>query len=457
MSFCPSTFWQLWQYIIRSRAPPPPGFRPASSTRCTHGTLAPGDSLPPVRQLAGELGVSPATVAAAYRQLRERGVVETAGRNGTRVRPRPPVAPAARRPPAGAAPGLVDLSAGEPDTELLPAPGPRAARGRRRAPPPPATSTAPLPELLAAARERLGRRCRPSTSPSPPARSTASSACSPPTSRRRQGGRRGSRLGEPARPGRRAGAAPGAGRGRRRRARAGRACAAALSRGAKAVIVTSRAQNPTGAALTRRRARRDPAGARAVPAGPGRSRTTTPPSWPTTNCTRSPAPPAAGRSCAPRRSRTGPTCGWPSSPATRPPSPGWRAGCGSAPAGSPRSCSGSSWSCGRIPRRPRAIARQGKNTTSGGARLPARSRARGVTAHGRSGINVWVPVADETFAVTRLRDAGYAVAPGSAVPDRGAAGRPGQHGSAASGRCPNRWSRRSSVPCARPSGFARPV
>ena len=52
----------------------------------THGTLAPGESLPPVRQLAQDLGVSPNTVAAAYRQLRKRGVVETAGRNGTRVR-----------------------------------------------------------------------------------------------------------------------------------------------------------------------------------------------------------------------------------------------------------------------------------------------------------------------------------------------------------------------------------
>src|SRR5690606_10872165 len=39
--------------------------------------------------------------------------------------------------------------------------------------------------------------------------------------------------------------------------------------------------------------------------------------------------------------------------------------------------------------------------------------ARGVVAHGRSGINVWVPVADETRTVAALRDAGYAVAPGA--------------------------------------------
>jgi DNA-binding transcriptional MocR family regulator len=39
--------------------------------------------------------------------------------------------------------------------------------------------------------------------------------------------------------------------------------------------------------------------------------------------------------------------------------------------------------------------------------------ARGLAAYGRSGINVWVPVPDETLAVAALRDAGYAVAPGA--------------------------------------------
>ena len=46
---------------------------------------------------------------------------------------------------------------------------------------------------------------------------------------------------------------------------------------------------------------------------------------------------------------------------------------------------------------------------------PARRAVAGAASrpHGRTGINVWVPVADETRAVTALRDAGYAVAPGS--------------------------------------------
>ncbi|WP_146057449.1 aminotransferase class I/II-fold pyridoxal phosphate-dependent enzyme, partial [Streptomyces sp. SM12] len=39
--------------------------------------------------------------------------------------------------------------------------------------------------------------------------------------------------------------------------------------------------------------------------------------------------------------------------------------------------------------------------------------ARGVPARGRSGMNVWVPVPEETSAVSRLLRAGYAVAPGA--------------------------------------------
>jgi DNA-binding transcriptional MocR family regulator len=38
---------------------------------------------------------------------------------------------------------------------------------------------------------------------------------------------------------------------------------------------------------------------------------------------------------------------------------------------------------------------------------------RGLVAYGRTGINVWVPVPDETRAVAGLRDAGYVVAPGA--------------------------------------------
>ena len=47
------------------------------------------------------------------------------------------------------------------------------------------------------------------------------------------------------------------------------------------------------------------------------------------------------------------------------------------------------------------------------ARLCAALAERDVTAHGRSGLNVWIPVPDETVAITRLLNAGWAAAPGT--------------------------------------------
>jgi DNA-binding transcriptional MocR family regulator len=81
------------------------------------GRLSAGDSLPPVRNVAAQLGVSPATVAAAYRALQQRGVVTADGRRGTRVRP---AAPVAAPPPPPLPRGVRDLASGNPDPELLP-------------------------------------------------------------------------------------------------------------------------------------------------------------------------------------------------------------------------------------------------------------------------------------------------------------------------------------------------
>jgi DNA-binding transcriptional MocR family regulator len=82
----------------------------------------PGEALPTVRDLAATLHVSPATVAAAYKLLRTRGLVAGQGRRGTRVAgapaaPAPPVAPSVPE-------GAVDLATGNPDPLLLPAVGP---------------------------------------------------------------------------------------------------------------------------------------------------------------------------------------------------------------------------------------------------------------------------------------------------------------------------------------------
>jgi DNA-binding transcriptional MocR family regulator len=93
----------------------------------TEGRLPPGGLLPPVRALGEALGISAATVAAAYRTLRVRGLVAGEGRRGTRVVLRPPLL--LRRPPAVAA-GARDLAEGNPDPALLPGLGP----ARRRVP-----------------------------------------------------------------------------------------------------------------------------------------------------------------------------------------------------------------------------------------------------------------------------------------------------------------------------------
>ncbi|WP_221358640.1 aminotransferase class I/II-fold pyridoxal phosphate-dependent enzyme [Streptomyces beigongshangae] len=83
------------------------------------GKLEPGQPLPPMRELAARLEVNPNTVAAAYRTLRERGVIETAGRRGSRVRSKP-VTTARELSRPDVPPGARDLSDGNPDPALLP-------------------------------------------------------------------------------------------------------------------------------------------------------------------------------------------------------------------------------------------------------------------------------------------------------------------------------------------------
>ncbi len=89
----------------------------SAEARVAAGALGAGDRLPSVRELARELGVSPTTVAAAFADLRRRGVVVSRPRSGTRVADRAPVAATLPR----AVPAAVrDLSAGNPDPALLP-------------------------------------------------------------------------------------------------------------------------------------------------------------------------------------------------------------------------------------------------------------------------------------------------------------------------------------------------
>ncbi|MHB8532818.1 MAG: aminotransferase class I/II-fold pyridoxal phosphate-dependent enzyme [Solirubrobacteraceae bacterium] len=116
------------------------------------GTLAPGQPLPSVRRLAADVGLSPATVAAALAELRRRGVVVSEPRRGTRVGERPPLetwlVPAAL--PAGAR----DLSLGNPDPALLP--DPQAVLSGLPIPKRLYGESPELPELLATGRALLG-------------------------------------------------------------------------------------------------------------------------------------------------------------------------------------------------------------------------------------------------------------------------------------------------------------
>jgi DNA-binding transcriptional MocR family regulator len=81
------------------------------------GRLGGGGRLPPVRDLAQHLGVSPATVAAAYRILQERGIAFAEGRRGTIIRPASPASPPV---PVPLPPNVRDLASGNPAADLLP-------------------------------------------------------------------------------------------------------------------------------------------------------------------------------------------------------------------------------------------------------------------------------------------------------------------------------------------------
>ncbi len=81
------------------------------------GQLAPGDRLAPVRQLADDRGLAPNTVAAVYKTLAARGLVQGEGRRGTFVTSRP----ALRTPVDEPVPDhLVDMARGNPDPTLFP-------------------------------------------------------------------------------------------------------------------------------------------------------------------------------------------------------------------------------------------------------------------------------------------------------------------------------------------------
>lgn len=92
------------------------------------GRLTGGTALPTVRALALALKVSPTTVAAAYRGLRHRGLLAGEGRRGSHITARPPVAVLTAAPRIAVPDHLRNLADGNPDPALLPRLRPAMAR-----------------------------------------------------------------------------------------------------------------------------------------------------------------------------------------------------------------------------------------------------------------------------------------------------------------------------------------
>ena len=68
-----------------SDVPPYEQIRAQIAAQVGSAALRPGERLPPVRRMAEDLAVAPGTVARAYRELEQSGVIETRGRNGSFV------------------------------------------------------------------------------------------------------------------------------------------------------------------------------------------------------------------------------------------------------------------------------------------------------------------------------------------------------------------------------------
>lgn len=376
------------------------------------GELAPGQVLPPMRELAVRLGVNPNTVAAAYRTLRERGVIETAGRRGSRVRTRP-ASTARGSLRVEAPPGVRDLGDGNPDPALLPPLGEALASAAREHGLRPALygDEAVLPELARFARAELD-------ADGVPAGPVAVTSGSLDAIERV--------LSAHLRPGDTVAVEdPGWGALLDLVPALGLRTAPValdedgplpaevervLAAGARALVVTGRAQNPTGAAVGAGRAAelrsvlaRHP-GVLLIEDDHGHAIVDTPPHPLGGVTTHWALVRSAAKGYGPDlrlavltgdpltvdrvtgRQRLGP--GWVSRLLQRTVTHLWTSGAVDTA----------------------VVARAYAERRDA---LVAALAERGVAAYGRTGMNVWVPVSDETGAVTRLLRAGWAVAPGA--------------------------------------------
>ncbi len=379
----------------------------------SHGTLAPGAALPPIRELAGRLGVNANTVAAAYRLLRDRGAVEAAGRRGTRVRHRPATTP---RSLLGldVPPGVRDLSTGNPDPALLPIAFARVPLSTGKPRPRLYGEPAMSPELVDHARAALAVDGVPADhlAVTSGALDGIERAL---TAHLRPGDRVAvedpgwanlldllAALGLSAEPVRVDDEGPLAAD-----------MARALGRGVRAAVLTNRAQNPTGAALSADRAD----ALRGLLAGRADDVLLVEDD----HC--------AGIAGAPLHTLAGSTSHWAFvRSASKAYGPDLRV---AVLAGDRRTVErvhgrlrlGPGWvshllqdlavSLWSDEAAARLVGEAEARYAGTRTRLCAALAERGVVAQGRSGLNVWVPVPDETVAITRLLGAGWAAAPGT--------------------------------------------
>jgi GntR family transcriptional regulator len=76
-----------------SPTPPYEQIRAQVATMIAVGVMPPNTQLPPIRQLAADLGIAANTVARAYRELEQAGLVASRVRHGTTVNHGPPALP----------------------------------------------------------------------------------------------------------------------------------------------------------------------------------------------------------------------------------------------------------------------------------------------------------------------------------------------------------------------------
>ena len=109
----------------RLEAPSARGLAQAVSRAVRDGALVPGAKLPPIRALASRLGLSPTTVSAGWALLARSGAIRTDGRRGTTVAGLQDPGPGRyRRALDRQLDFTLDLSTGIPDPALLPNLGP---------------------------------------------------------------------------------------------------------------------------------------------------------------------------------------------------------------------------------------------------------------------------------------------------------------------------------------------